>query len=169
MYLCYYKFTDNVCPFSEVMLRCHSLQLCFRGQNETDGNCHSVESRRLASHHYAMVDGRLGSRSRGYHPDAPTPIAAGPLCPPLVPPVISRGTPRQSTLETSVSERRNYGREMAGQFGLRFRLPRKSQGAFTCHKFATWDRWVYFPSEGRHAVEFFEPAILGTRGQHANH
>jgi hypothetical protein len=44
---------------------------------------------------------------------------------------------------------------MTSQFGLRFRLPRKS---------ATWDRRLYFPSEGR-----FEPAILGTRGQHANH
>jgi hypothetical protein len=68
---------------------------------------------------------------------------------------------------------------MADQFGLRFRLPRKSLGSLTCRKFATWDRRLYFPSEGRHAVEFFrsknptasarfEPAILGTRGQHAN-
>jgi hypothetical protein len=41
------------------------------------------------------------------------------------------------------------GREMAGQFGLRFRLPRKPQGSFTCRKSATWDRRLYFPSEGR--------------------
>jgi hypothetical protein len=45
---------------------------------------------------------------------------------------------------------------------------------------ATWDRRLYFPSEGRHAEDFvapknptasagFEPANLGTRGQHANH
>jgi hypothetical protein len=44
----------------------------------------------------------------------------------------------------------------------------------------SWDRLFYFPSEGRHAVDFSkwknltvsvgsEPAILGTRGQHANH
>jgi hypothetical protein len=44
----------------------------------------------------------------------------------------------------------------------------------------TWDRWLYFPSEGRHAEDFFSPEIseasagfepsnLGTRGQHANH
>jgi hypothetical protein len=44
----------------------------------------------------------------------------------------------------------------------------------------TWDRRLYFPSEGRNAKDFFalknpmasagfEPAILGTRGQHANH
>jgi hypothetical protein len=43
----------------------------------------------------------------------------------------------------------------------------------------TWDRWLYFPSEGRHAGDFFalkiptasagfEPANLGTRGQHAS-
>jgi hypothetical protein len=55
-----------------------------------------------------------------------------------------------------------------------------SQGSLTCHKTATWDRRLYFPSEGRHAVDFFrpknptasagiEPAILGTRGQHVNH
>jgi hypothetical protein len=73
-----------------------------------------------------------------------------------------------------ISEGRNYGREMAGQFGLWFRLPRKSEGSFICRKSPTWDRRLYFPSEGRHAVDFFarksdvsaagiEPAILGTR------
>jgi hypothetical protein len=44
---------------------------------------------------------------------------------------------------------------MAGQFGLRFPLPRKSQGSLTCRKAATRDRLLYFPSEGRHAVDFF--------------
>jgi hypothetical protein len=29
------------------------------------------------------------------------------------------------------------------------------RGLFTCHKSATWDRRLYFPSEGRHAVDFF--------------
>jgi hypothetical protein len=33
----------------------------------------------------------------------------------LVPPFISRGAPRQTAWETSVSERRNYGQEMASQ------------------------------------------------------
>jgi hypothetical protein len=51
------------------------------------------------------------------------------------------------------------GREMAGQFGLRFQVPRKSQGSFTCRKCATWDRRIYFPSEGRHAVDFFPRKI----------
>ena len=47
-------------------------------------------------------------------------------------------------------------------------------------KAATWDRRLYFPSEGRHAEDFFrpknptasagfEPTNLGTRGQHAKH
>jgi hypothetical protein len=69
---------------------------------------------------------------------------------------------------------------MAGQYGLLFRLPRKSQGSFTCRKAAMWERRLYFPTEGRHVVDFlcpknpiasavFEPAILGTSGQHANH
>jgi hypothetical protein len=33
----------------------------------------------------------------------------------------------------------------------------------------TWDRWLYFPSEGRRTEVFFgfEPANLGTKGQHA--
>jgi len=29
------------------------------------------------------------------------------------------------------------------------------QGSFTCHKSATWDPWLYFPSEGRRAEDFF--------------
>jgi hypothetical protein len=51
------------------------------------------------------------------------------------------------------------GREMAGQFGPRFRLPRKSQGSFTCRKSVTWDRQLYFPTEGRHDVDFFTQKI----------
>jgi hypothetical protein len=39
----------------------------------------------------------------------------------------------------------------------KMKLPRKSQGSFTCRKYATWDRRIYFPSEERHAVEFFSP------------
>ena len=51
-------------------------------------------------------------------------------------------------------------------------------GIFTCRKSTTWDRRLYFPSEGRRAEDFFtlknltasvgfEPANLGTKGQHA--
>ena len=46
--------------------------------------------------------------------------------PPLdVPTFASRCLHVQATWETSISGRRNYGREMAGQFCLWFRLPRK--------------------------------------------
>ena len=46
--------------------------------------------------------------------------------PPLdVPTFTSRCLHVQATWETSIRERRNYGREMAGQFCLWFRLPRK--------------------------------------------
>ena len=52
-------------------------------------------------------------------------------------------------------------------------------GSFTCRKCTTWDRRIYFPSEGRRAEDFFrprnptasagfEPANLGTKGQHAH-
>jgi len=29
------------------------------------------------------------------------------------------------------------------------------QGSFMCCKSATWDPWLYFTSEGRHAENFF--------------
>ena len=49
---------------------------------------------------------------------------------------------------------------------------------FTCRKSTTWNKRLYFPSEGRLAEDFFalknptasagfEPANLGTKGQHA--
>ena len=52
-------------------------------------------------------------------------------------------------------------------------------GSFTCRKYATWDKWLYFPSEGRRAKDFFalknptasaafKPSNLGTKGQYAN-
>ena len=52
------------------------------------------------------------------------------------------------------------------------------QGSFTSRKSTTLDKRLYFPSEGRRADDFFalknptasvgfEPANLGTRGQHA--
>jgi hypothetical protein len=60
------------------------------------------------------------------------------------------------------------------------RLSHNPPGFLMCHKSKTRDPLLYFPSEGRHAEDFyarknptasagFEPAILGTRGQHANH
>ena len=37
------------------------------------------------------------------------------------------------------------------------RLPRNIQGSFTLRKSATWDKRLYFPSEGRLAEDFFAP------------
>jgi len=36
-------------------------------------------------------------------------------------------------------------------------------GSFTCRKFTTWDRRLYFPSEGRHAEDFFARKIRRLR------
>ena len=51
------------------------------------------------------------------------------------------------------------------------RLLRNIQGSFTCRKSTTWDRRLYFPSEGRRAEDFFSlknpTANLGTKGQQA--
>ena len=59
------------------------------------------------------------------------------------------------------------------------RLPCNIQESFTCRKSTTWDKRLYFPSEGRRAEDFFfalktptgsagfEPANFGTKGQHA--
>jgi hypothetical protein len=72
------------------------------------------------------------------------------------------------------------GEKLPTNFAVISRVPLQMKGSFTCRKATTWDRRLYFPSEGRHAEEFFalknptasagfEPAIFGTRGQHANH
>jgi hypothetical protein len=70
--------------------------------------------------------------------------------------------------------------EMSGNLAYNFDFNSKLYGSLTCCKSATWGKRLYFPSEGRHAEDFFtgktptalagsEPAILGTRDQHANH
>jgi hypothetical protein len=51
----------------------------------------------------------------GIPPDALKPTEAYCANPAFGPPFISRGAPRQTASETSISERRNYGREMADQ------------------------------------------------------
>ena len=45
------------------------------------------------------------------------------------------------------------------------RLPRNVQGSFTCRKFTTWDRLLYFPSEGRRAEDFFALKYLDGFGR----
>ena len=53
------------------------------------------------------------------------------------------------------SERWNCGRESCPVILPKFRLPHEFKGSFTCRKSSTWDRRLYFPSEGRRAEDFF--------------
>ena len=87
--------------------------------------------------------------------------------------------PGVSTRDPS-SERRNY---LGENFGRWFRPKAATSthtlsGSFTYRKYATWDKRLYFHSEGRRAEDFFalknptvlagvEPANLGTKSQHA--
>jgi hypothetical protein len=82
---------------------------------------------------------------------------------------------RPTTRETSSSERWNSS--WARKVPTNFVWNSTSFTSFACLKSATWDRRLYFPSEGRRAEDFFalknptvsagfEPANLGTRGQH---
>ena len=52
--------------------------------------------------------------------------------------------------ETSASEWRNYYQ------GILLENPEftKVLGSFTCRKAGTWDRFLHFPSEGRHAEDY---------------
>jgi hypothetical protein len=52
---------------------------------------------------------------------------------------------------------------MADKFGQETRFPRNFQGSVTCRKSATWDRRLYFPSEGRLAENFFARNIRRLR------
>jgi hypothetical protein len=94
-----------------------------------------------------------------------------------------RGRPQPaSPLKPSISEGGNLSGVKRPDINLagKKRLPRNPPGFLTRHKSVTRDPLLYFPPEGRHAVDFlrpkknptasagFEPAILGTRGQHAN-
>ena len=77
------------------------------------------------------------------------------------------------------SQRWNYvGEKWPTNFAWNDRLPRNIQKSFTRRKSTTWDRRLYFPSEGRRAEDFFvlknptasagfEPANSGTKGQYA--
>jgi hypothetical protein len=71
----------------------------------------------------------------------------------------------------------NCGLEMSGKFCLNADLHFTFRDILHA-KATTWDRRLYFPSEGRRAEDFFrpknptasagcEPANLGTEGQHA--
>jgi hypothetical protein len=42
-------------------------------------------------------------------------------------------------------------------------IPRYIYGYFTCRKATTWDQWLYFPTEGRRAEDFFALKIRRLR------
>ena len=92
--------------------------------------------------------------------------------PPLdFPTFASRCLHVQATWETSISERRNYGREMAGQFCLWFRLPRKprvGEGS-TVIKYTgntwcdiVWQGYIQYFKETCSDVKHLETKILST-------
>jgi hypothetical protein len=110
-----------------------------------------------------MLDGRLGSRLRGCHPVAPRPLRYGPFVYRLQFRASSPVALYVKRHERPLSVKDGIGREMADQFGLQFWIPHKSQRSFTCRKSATWYRRLYFPSEGRHAVDFFARKIRRLR------
>jgi hypothetical protein len=60
-------------------------------------------------------------------------------------------------LETSISEGVNLSGVKRPDVNLagKKRLPRNTPGFLTCHKSVTRDPLLYFPSEGRHAEDFY--------------
>jgi hypothetical protein len=95
--------------------------------------------------------GKLVDWYRGYGASTPLHLGrklAGPLC----------TTPEALHVKRHESPpvaRNGNGREMAEKYRLKTRLPRTFQGFLTCRISATWDRGLYFPSEGRRAEDFF--------------
>jgi hypothetical protein len=83
---------------------------------KVDTNCTVTACRHSVSWQCGRVDGRLGSRLRGYHPVAP--------------PFSSARHLQRHSMSRDMRDlcywRTELGREMAGQFGLWFRLLRKS-------------------------------------------
>jgi len=72
-------------------------------------------------------------------------------------------SPRYETTRAHPSSGRwNYGREISENFAESgdFHV---ILGSFTCRKFTTWERRLYFPSEGRRAEDFFARKIRRLR------
>ena len=80
--------------------------------------------------------------------------------PPLdIPTFASRCLHVQATWETPISERQNYGREMAGQFCLWFRLPCKPRVLWHAAQICDMGDGFTSTPQGRHAVDFFAQKI----------
>jgi hypothetical protein len=73
------------------------------------------------------------------------------LAPEIVPSVISRGAPHQAAQDASTSE----GRKLNTRILPTPRNLLQVLGSFTCPKVGTWGRLYNFPSEGRHAEDFY--------------
>ena len=120
--------------------------------------------------------GRLADWYRGYGATTPSHLGrklACSLC-------TAFSSARQPQTRSTSSDMRAIWREMADKFRLKIRFTSNFQGSLTCRKSATWDRRLYFPSEGRRAKDSFarkirrlrpglNPRSWSTRGQHANH
>jgi hypothetical protein len=100
-----------------------------------------------------IVDVDWGSRSRGYQPVEPRPIAAGPLCSsiqfrPSSPKALHVMRHALLVKDGITGEKWPVNLACDSDFHVNHRV-------FTCRKSATWDRRLCFTSEGRHSVEFF--------------
>jgi hypothetical protein len=99
----------------------------------------------------------IRSRSWGYLPDTPRPMA-GPLCTAFVVPYfISRGAPRQSTWVTSVSEGWNYGREMSDQFCRNLASSTPNKGFFNVPQICDMGPTALLPLRRKACWGFFRP------------
>jgi len=65
-----------------------------------------------------------------------------------------QASPRVTTQEHPAAKGGTVGEKCPGILP-KCRLPHYIYRSFTCRKATTWDRWLYFPSEGRHAEDFF--------------
>jgi hypothetical protein len=84
--------------------------------------------------------------------------AAGPLCTAfVVPSIISRGAPCQATWETSVSEGRIYGREMADKFCHHLASSTPSEGFFNIPQICDMRPMALLPLRRKACWGFFCP------------
>ena len=105
---------------------------------------------------------RLVDWYRGYGATTPSHLGrklAGPLCTAFS----SARRPQRRSSSSDMVTRNGNGREVADKFRLKTRLPLNFQGSLTCRKSATWDRQLYFPSDGRRAEDFFARKIRRLR------
>jgi hypothetical protein len=73
-----------------------------------------------------------------------------------------QASPRVDTREHPAAEGGTLGEKCPGILS-KCRFPHCIQGSFICRKATTWDRRLYFPSEGKRAEEFFALKIWRLR------